>query len=127
MNVREWEEQQLEARFGVIPAQCPACMGETIRLIWHRGHCYGGPIKSSVDAGKALLVGDQKPVDAPAWACLACHPGWLTVHQLTFEDEGLQIKLEGSVAESDFETAKRYRSQQEDVRSRQRELVSTLV
>jgi hypothetical protein len=127
MNVREWEEQKLEERFGVIPAQCPACGTQgTVRLIWHRGHYYGGPIKSSVDAGKALLVGDPKPADAPAWACLACHPGWLTVHQLTFEDEDLQIKKEGAVAERDFETAKRYHSLQEDIRSRQLELVSTL-
>jgi hypothetical protein len=117
MNVREWEEQQLEKRFGVIPAQCPACSEQTVRLIWHLGHCYGGPIKSSVDAGKALLVGDQKPPGGPAWACLACQPGWLTVHQLTFDVEALQIKLENAVAESDFETAKQYRSLREDVQS----------
>ncbi len=127
MNVREWEEQQLETRFGVIPAQCPACGGETVRLIWHRGHYYGGPIKSSVDAGKALLVGEPKPPDGPAWDCLVCHPGWLTVHQLTFDVEALQLKMESAVAESDFETAKQYRSLREDVQSRQRELVRNLI
>ena len=127
MNVREWEEQQLEKRFGVIPRQCAACRGEMVRLIWHSGLYYGGPIRSSVDVGKALLVGEQKPAEALGWTCLACHPGWLAVHQLTFEAEDFQTKMESAVAETDFETAIQFRSLLDDVLSRQRQLVRTLV
>src|SRR5262249_32557367 len=98
MTVKEWEEQYLNAKLGPIPVLCPTCASKrVVRVIWQNG-IPGGPLKSTFDSGKAVVAGYAKPTDAPAWACLDCQPGWLTIHQLSLDDEEWQIKKEAAVA-----------------------------
>jgi hypothetical protein len=127
MIVHEWEEKYLNSHFGAIPTRCPECGGtQIVRLIWKPGLYYSGPIKSAVDAGKAIFAGAQNRGVAPPWACLACQPVWLTVHQLTLEDERTQIQKEDAIAQMDFDTAIHYRDLQGNIKRRQRELIEAL-
>jgi hypothetical protein len=98
-----------------------------LRVVWKPAFCCGEPLGSAIRDGRAILVGVDRPEDAPDRVCPTCEPGWEAVYLLTQEVEVWQVKVESAVAEGDFDTAAKHRDRRDDVRRRRFDLVQQLM
>jgi hypothetical protein len=127
VDITEWERRTLIRKYGAIPDECPKChASQIVRVVWKPAFYCGGPLGSAIRDGRAILVGADRPEDAPDWVCPTCEPGWEDVYLLTQEIETWQEKVESAVREGDFDNAIKYRDRREEVLRRRSDLVQQL-
>ncbi len=128
MDIKEWERRVLTRKYGDIPDQCPTCHASRIvRIVWKPAYYDGGPLGSAIRDGQAILVGKDRPDEAPDWVCPACEPGWEAVYLLVQEEDDWQQKMERALSESDVNTAIEHRDRRNEVKRRRLVMVTQLL
>jgi hypothetical protein len=94
---------------------CPRCGSPEVVWIGWGGSSVSRLRLAQIDGARLVAAGRFEPALRPLWACLACQPGWLAVHELAREEERCQLQIEEAVAARDYDMAVKWRDDRDAV------------